>query len=261
MMTAPPVARVDVGRLRLGAELGRGRHGKVAAVKDVLIADTWPAAVKIYSLGVRGAVDVAVLEKLVAFPAHLAPAEKGWLTENTAWPAAIAEHNGVVYGFLMRAASAEFTRRKDANPVLTRADRLQRLKSLAGALARMHEMGIVVGDLSSANALFSIGSPASCFLIGCDGMQLNGEVVLSQLETPGWEVPVGEARTTMASDAYKLGLTAIRLFADIQGRGDANGIAAVSAELGRLASLSQHLDPMQRPSPGAWIAAIDRAMC
>jgi hypothetical protein len=58
----------------------------------------------------------------------------------------------------------------------------------------------------------------------------------------------------------KLGLTAIRLFADNQGRDDVSGIAAVSAELGRLASLSQHLDPMRRPSPGAWIAAIDRAL-
>jgi eukaryotic-like serine/threonine-protein kinase len=260
MMTPPLLGRVDVGRLRFGAELSHGRHGKVATVKDLLIAGTWPAAVKIYSLAVRGAVDVAVLEKFVAFPAHLPPAEKRWLGENTAWPAAIAEHNGVVYGFLMRVAPAGFNHRNGANLVLTRADRLQRLRSLAGALARMHEMGIVVGDLSSANVLFSVGSPASCFLIGCDGMRLNGEVALSQPETPGWELPVGEARITMASDAYKLGLTAIRLFPDNQGRGDTSGIAAVSAELGRLASLSQHLDPMRRPSPGAWIAAIDRAL-
>lgn len=260
MMTAPPVARVDIGRLRLGAELGRGRHGKVAAVKDLLIGGTWPAAVKIYSLAVRGAVHVDVLEKLIGFPAHLAADDKSWLAENTSWPAVIAEHNGIVYGFLMRVAPADFIRLGGANLALTRADRLQRLRSLASALARMHEMGVVVGDLSSANVLFSVDSPARCFLIGCDAMAVNGELALSQLETPGWEVPVGEARITMASDAYKLGLLAIRLFADNQGRGDASGIAAISAELGRLAILSQHLDPMRRPSPGAWIAALDRVM-
>jgi eukaryotic-like serine/threonine-protein kinase len=260
MMTAPPVARVDIGRLRLGAELGRGRHGKVAAVRDLLIGGRWPAAVKIYSLAMRGAVDVGVLEKLIAFPADLPPDDKRWLAENTSWPAAIAEHSGIVYGFLMRAAPAGLVRRDGANLALSRVDRLRRLRSLASALTRMHELGIVVGDLSSANVLFSVGSPARCFLIGCDAMQLKGELVLGQVETPGWEMPVGEARLTMASDAYKLGLLAIRLFADNQGPGDASGIAAVSAELGRLASLSQHLDPMRRPSPGTWIAAIDRAV-
>ena len=260
MMTAPPVARVDIGRLRLGAELGRGRHGKVAVVKDLLIDRRWPAAVKIYSLAVRGAVDVSVLERLVAFPAGLTADNKIWLADNTSWPAAIAEHNGIVYGFLMRAAPADFDHGNSENLMLTRAARLQRLRSMAQALTLMHEMGIVVGDLSSANALFSVGSPARCFLIGCDAMRLNGETVLSEVDSPGWETPVDEARVTMASDAYKLGLLAIRLFAGNQGHGDVGGIAAVSPELGRLARLSQHLDPMRRPSPGAWIAAIDRAM-
>jgi eukaryotic-like serine/threonine-protein kinase len=260
MMTAPPVARVDIARLRLGGELGRGRYGKVAAVKDLLVNGELAAAVKIYSLAVRSTVNVAVLEKFVGFPATLPADDKKWLAENTAWPAAVAEHNGIVYGFLMRAAPADFARRNGAAPILTRADRLLRLRCLASAVARLHEMSVVAGDLSPSSALFSVGSPPRCFLIDCDSMQLGGETVLKQDETPGWEVPVGEARTTMASDAYKLGLLAIRLFADDQRSRDVAGVAGISAELGRLADLSQHLDPMRRPGPNAWIAAIDRAV-
>ncbi len=101
--------------------------------------------------------------------------------------------------------------------------------------------------------------PARCLLIGCDAMQLNGETALSQVETPGWEVPVGEAKTTMASDAYKFGLLAIRFLASDPKSHDESAIASMSAELGRLASLSQHLDPMRRPSTSAWIGALDQA--
>jgi len=133
------------------------------------------------------------------------------------------------------------------------------LRSLAGALARLHEIGVVVGDLSPRNVLFSYGSSARCLLIGCDGIQLNGETALSGVQTPDWEVPVGEVRTTMASDAYKFGLLAIRLLARDPKSRDESAIASVSAELGRLASLSQHLDPMRRPGPNAWIGALDQA--
>src|SRR5258708_8489641 len=95
--------------------------------------------------------------------------------------------------------------------------------------------------------------PARCLLIGCDAMQLNGETALSQVETPGWEVPVGEAKTTMASDAYKFGLLAIRFLASDPKSHDDSAIATMSPQLGRLPSLTQHLHPMRRPTTTACI--------
>lgn len=263
-MTASPVARVDISKLTLGRELGRGRHGEVAAVNGLLIRRKWAVAVKLYWPGVLRELDGAVLEKIVALPGQLALQDSRWIGENTTWPVVLAERGGEVCGFLMRAVPSEYsypgTSYLDGSHVgIADADRLRMLRSLATALARLHEIGVVVGDLSPRNVLFSYGSPARCLLIGCDAVQLNGETALSQVEAPGWKVPVGEARTTMASDAYKFGLLAIRLFARHPKSHDESAIASVSAELGRLARSSQHLDPMRRPSPSAWIGALDQA--
>jgi DNA-binding helix-hairpin-helix protein with protein kinase domain len=263
-MTAPPIGRVDIGKIALGDELGRGRHGKVAAVEGLLIRRKCTAAVKIYWPDVLSELDEAVLEKIVAFPGQLALRDSRWIGENTTWPVVLAERGGTLCGFLMRAVPSEYGYPGDSyldgpHAGIADADRLRMLRSLAAALARLHEFGVVVGDLSPRNVLFSYGSSARCLLIGCDAVQLNGETALSQVQAPGWEVPVGEARTTMASDAYKFGLLAMRLLARDPKSRDGSAIASVSAELGRLASLSQHLDPMRRPGPNAWIDALDQA--
>jgi len=263
-MTAPPVPRVDISKLAIGPELGRGRHGKIAAVNGLLLRRKWAAAVKTYWPDVLRELDGAALEEIVALPGTLTLQDGRWIGENTTWPVVLAERAGVVCGFLMRAVPSEYSYPGDsyldgAHVGIPDAERLRMLQSLATALARLHEIGAVVGDLSPRNVLFSYGSPARCLLIGCDAIQLNGQTALNQVEMTGWEVPVGEAKTTMASDAYKFGLLAIRLLArDPKGR-DESAIASVSAELGRLAQLSQHLDPMRRPAPGTWIGALEQA--
>lgn len=263
-MTALPGARVDISKLTLGHEFGRGRHGKVTAVSGLLIRRKWAAAVKIYWPDMLSELNGGVLEKIVAFPGQLALQDSRWLGENTTWPVALAERDGAVCGFLMRAVPSEYSYPgdsylDDAHAGIADVDRLRMLQSLATALARLHEIGVVVGDLSPRNVLFSYGSPGRCLLIGCDAMQLNGETALAQVETLGWEVPVGESKTTMASDAYKFGLLAIRLLARDPKSRDESAIAGVSAELRRLAISSQHLDPMRRPSPSAWVGALEQA--
>lgn len=263
-MTAPPVARVDLSKLTLGPELGRGRHGQVAAVSGLLIRRQWTAAVKIYWPDVLRDLDQAVLERMVAFPGQLALPDSRWIGENTTWPVVLAERGGAVCGFLMRAVPGEYSYPGDsyldaAHAGIADADRLRMLRSLAMALVRLHEIGVVVGDLSPRSVLFSYGSSARCLLLGCDAMQLNGQTALSQVEAPGWEVPVGEAKTTMASDAYKFGLLAIRLLARDPKSRDESVIASMSSELGLLAALSQSLDPMRRPSLRAWVGALEQA--
>ena len=86
-------------------------------------------------------------------------------------------------------------------------------------------MGIAVGDVSPKNLLFTLAPRPECFLIDSDAMRLRGASVLPQAETPDWQVPPGEERGTAASDVYKLGLLAVRLFARDQTTADPATIA------------------------------------
>jgi len=265
-------------------DLGRGGQGRVVAVNGFMIRGQWPAAAKVYAADHRGDVDSAVLEQMVGLPSRLSPEDRAWLLENTAWPAAVAEDDGTVCGFLMRAVPADYyfdfrtrtlgSQRKLADVAfllnsdsyvsgagisVTDRQRLLLLRSLAGLLTRLHGIGVVVGDMSPKNLLFSLNTSPRCFLIDCDAAQMCGQTVLRQVETPDWEAPAGEARATTATDAYKFGLLAIRLFARDQTSRNISVLAATSAELGRLARLSQGSDANGRPAPSAWTPALDAA--
>jgi serine/threonine protein kinase len=137
-------------------------------------------------------------------------------------------------------------------------DRLHLLASVAQVLSRLHALGVTVGDLSPKNLLFSL-SPPGCFVIDCDAMRVRGESVLAQVETPDWEIPAQEERATPASDAYKFGLLAIRLFARDQSSYDWGPLSLISPEVARLAQESLRTDPSARPSPAEWLPALQAA--
>lgn len=284
-MTSGPVPRLDIGTLGRGPDLGRGGQGRVSAVSGLLIDSRWPAALKIYASSVAGALDASALGAIAGFPATLDRRDRAWLLENTAWPAVIAEDRGTVCGFLMRVIPQPYyfdfrtqTQGKLQKPAdvafllnsdqyvsrsglqVTDHDRLALLENLAATLSRLHRLGVVVGDLSPKNVLFSLRGTPSCFLIDCDAMLVRGRTVLRQVHTPDWELPPGEPIATPAADAYKFGLLAIRLFARDQSSHDQMLLAMVSAELGRLAASSQNQDPSQRPSPELWIPVLDAAV-
>ena len=202
----------------------------------------------------------------------------------TSWPWAIAMDNGIVRGFLMRAVPDIYTfdfmavtrggkARLSTVELLLNSDnyvrrsgisisdkgRLNLLGTLGDTISRLHALGIVIGDLSPKNLLFNLKSYSSCFFLDCDAISLRGESALQQVDTPGWEVPAGEEKGTEASDSYKFGLLAIRLFARDQDSRDISAVAALSPELGRLAQLSQDSNPFNRPGPGTWVSAIQSA--
>jgi eukaryotic-like serine/threonine-protein kinase len=284
-MAARLVPRVDIGTLRHVADLGRGGQGKVTAVRGFVVEGQWNAALKTYSRDALAEVNTRILEELVDLPRQLDPDDSRWLLQNTAWPAALAEENGVVRGFLMRTVPLRYhfdfhTKTQGAeqklaelafllNPDSYVSDsglsvsdwhRLMLMKDLAKTLSRLHAWGVIFGDFSPKNVLFSLQQEApNCFLIDCDTVQINGESVTRQVETPDWEVPAGEQMASTATDAYKLGLLAIRLFARDQSARDPAALTALSPELGRLAEHSQLRDPWQRPAPEDWIAPLDSA--
>ena len=255
-MSAEAVRRVEVSSLRLGAVLGSGGQGRVVAVNNYLIDDRWPAVLKTYNNSVG--LDVTGLEKIAAFPDQLHHNDRDWLTSVTSWPRAIAMDNGSVRGFLMRAvpdiytfnfmtvtqgamarlSTVEFLLNPDdyvrrSGISISEKDRLNLLGTLGDTMSRLHALGIVIGDFSPKNLLFNLRSYSSCFFIDCDAISLRGESALQQVDTPEWELPAGERRGTEASDSYKFGLLAIRLFARDQDSRDVSAVAALSPELGR----------------------------
>jgi hypothetical protein len=83
---------------------------------------------------------------------------------------------------------------------------------------------------------------------------------LPQVETIGWEVQNGEEQGTIASDAYKLALLAVRLFAGDQDSKDVTALSAVYPPLGRLAQLGLSTSPSIRPTPINWLPTLDAAI-
>jgi hypothetical protein len=89
-------------------------------------------------------------------------------------------------------------------------DRLAVCRDLAGALALLHEHGLVFGDVNAKNALFRIGTTPSVMLVDCDAVRIRGTApVVQQLNAPDWVPPEG-AVLTQATDLYKLGLFVLR---------------------------------------------------
>ncbi|MEW2625634.1 hypothetical protein [Streptomyces sp. NPDC048106] len=282
---------IDFTTLALGDRLGQGGQGTVHQVRNKRInkgvADgDWAVVYKEYSAAVLPALDTAALESAVALLSRLSDSEARWLCDKTAWPAAVVHRQGRACGFLMRAVPDRFrftlrslTAGSPAQPRLATVeyllnddsyvtgigltvgdrDRLLLLADLAATLHRLHGFNVTVGDVSPKNLLFALTPRPECFLIDSDAMRLRGASVLPQAETPDWQVPPGEKRATPASDVYKLGLLAVRLFARDQTTTDPAALAQTGSGLGDLARASLDLDPARRPNPAAWAEELAAA--
>jgi serine/threonine protein kinase len=279
-MTGDPAPQLQRSALEPLRPVGEGGQGYVYLTDAVKINSQWPVAYKEYKPGTR--FDAAMLSRMVAFVPEQDEGTGRWLCEATAWPAALIGVGGTVRGFLMRRIPDEFQQPWGdggavvpaamqflLNPqsyltrkgiTVTNKQRLQILESVADTLSRLHSLNVVVGDLSPNNLLVRLDGNPGCFFIDCDAMRLHGDDVLEQVETPEWNVPrAAEPIATTASDAYKFGLLAVRLFAQDQMGADVSALAGVSAELGVLARRSLDDNSAARPSPGQWLATLRAA--
>ncbi|MFI1397455.1 hypothetical protein [Streptomyces sp. NPDC020681] len=276
-------ARVQLTSVVKGAQLGKGGQGTVWAVEKRLINGEWPVAFKEYDNKSRAELRSGVLERMVAF----LPAQSGgtprWLGEHTAWPAALVTQGNNVHGFLMRQIPDQYFRVLKTAPEkrtagfeyllntdtyignvvgisFTPRQRFQLLLDLAEKLSRLHRLGVVVGDLSPKNLLFSLQGSPSCFLIDCDAMVLGGEWALKPVQTPGWRLPGSEQPTTPQGDAYKFALLAARLFIGEQHGSDVGILKSADAAVGRLAQRSLAGLPAQRPALSEWLGPLASAV-
>ncbi|MFE6977795.1 hypothetical protein [Streptomyces sp. NPDC057682] len=281
-MTGFEATRIAHSDLVLGAPLGGGGQGKVWTVERRLINRKWPVAYKEYKPDWQGQLRVEALERMVAFlpEQHLAVGQ--WLAEHSAWPAALVTEGPQVRGFLMRqipdeffismpsgdAKAAGFEYLLNPEPyvnkmvgAVTPRHVLGLLLALADILERLHGLGVVAGDLSPKNLLFSLSGPRpDCFLIDCDAMGLGGDWVLKPVQTPGWQLPDGEAPETPEGDRYKFALLAVRLFLQEQYGEDTTALRQMDGDVADLAERGLSRTPTDRPPLSDWLDPLRRAL-
>lgn len=274
---------LERSELVLGGRLGKGGQGTVYAVENTLAAGTWPAVYKEYAHEFAADLDVGALEGIGDAVAALPDDERVWLGERTAWPTELVAHEGRVCGFVMRRvpdthsfvpltltgqpasaprlAQVELLLNSDdyvarSGLKISERDRFALLADLADLLARLHGLGIAVGDLSPKNLLFEPAGAARCFMIDCDAVAVAGTTVLPQVQTPDWCLPAGEPTGTAQGDAFKFALLAIRLFTRDQTDAAIEPLLAAAPTLGELATLAVMMPPDDRPPPGAWATPL-----
>ncbi|MFF4401607.1 hypothetical protein [Streptomyces sp. NPDC001480] len=237
--------------------------------------------------------DEDVLYDMVCFRQLLDPAERAFLDDRLTWPTVLVYRDDTptdprpsrnprttVTGFLMRRVgpehelhspvlngvkqqAMEFLLNDDSYSThiglpVDDAQRLELLLDLARTVERLHGHGVAVGDLSPKNVLFTLRGQARCLLIDCDSMRYAGKDVLAQVDTPDYEVPAPEKATaTVATDSYKFGLLAARVFSRSQDSRDLTPLRAVSTQLANLAARARNQDPQRRPRLAEWIPVLE----
>ncbi|WFE66200.1 hypothetical protein [Micromonospora sp. WMMD714] len=280
-MTNPLPPEVSLSALGPRTRIGAGGQGTVYALAE---DPRW--VYKEYATRLVDDVDVTTLNRFVRLAAGAGP-DADALLGLAAWPTAVVRKEGVVRGFLMPRVPQRFHVRiqlpRGPDTVLAQVQyllnnddylrdrglhiddrmRLELLRDTGEALTLLHRLGVCVGDLSPNNLLFSLDARPRCYFIDCDAMRLDGDSVLAQAETPEWHVPDADAEelATPATDAFKFGLLAVRLFAgDQQTRDPDAARRRLDRQLALLAGRSLDPAPDRRPAPQQWLDVLDRSI-
>jgi DNA-binding helix-hairpin-helix protein with protein kinase domain len=173
-------AEVPLASLHLGDPLGQGGEGKVFR----LLNRPGEVLKRYYAENVNG----ATVDALVAFPRTLQAAERDALSRQSAWPLARVTKHGKTVGVLMKEVPGAFMGRTQAGPrprelqyllfprkplwgditPLGTAGRIEVAQAFAALVRIFHDHGMVVGDISMLNLLWSPGVLPQIYLIDCD---------------------------------------------------------------------------------------------
>ena len=184
------------------------------------------------------------MKKAIAMRDNLSPADQQDLDSFSAWPICTVQDGGQDVGLLMPEIPPEFyIQTKDgpqpcdlgmfvgtdgwatANGIDRSAfseffDRSQILINLVYAVARLHKLGIVFGDLSFKNAAFSPVN-RTVMLLDCDATAMLNDPNRRQANSPNFFPPELANKSTKLqdtrTDVYKLALLIIRGMSKGQG--------------------------------------------
>jgi DNA-binding helix-hairpin-helix protein with protein kinase domain len=221
------------------------------------------------------------------------------ITERTAWPLRVVlddDHKAV--GVLMRLIPDEFMQRFAQSrgrtkirpreiqhlmmdPAVIRhngvdvpADNRMRARGeicreLAYVMAALRGAGLIFGDVSARNILYSIRPRPSIFFVDCDAARVHGSAsVFPQQHSPDWEPPEAMSGTSdkqnHATDNYKLALAIMRILTPGRGSSvnrDRHAADRVLGAEGRLL-LKRALEgkPPERPEAKEWFRYFTNAL-
>src|SRR5690606_8354154 len=153
-------------------------------------------------------------------------------------PRRLVVERGSVVGFLMPRVPDEFYAESDQGkrflvelqhlvyagtpkvrtlglPRVTLDDRLELLRQWTTVVACLHAIGVVVGDISERNLLWTLSPPAPApraLSTDCGAMRIEGGVdERAAGQAPDFRDPAAERALARASDSYKLGLVVTRV--------------------------------------------------
>ncbi|MGW0816220.1 hypothetical protein ACWD00_23655 [Streptomyces viridiviolaceus] len=225
-MSAEDGADVARSSLALGERIGSGGQGDVHAVMG------GPLLFKEYKDPSK--VNGAALADLVGLRQGLGQADRSRLDTLAAWPLCRVVEGGRTLGFLMRRAPGHMTWRTAAGAtkllelqylirppkaawkdVTQPTPEQRRTVALAcvEAIGWFHDAGLVIGDISQANVLWSLSPEPAVHFLDCDGFRRVGRAaVQAQAATPDWNDPLAPSTdATVDTDAYKTALVAGRI--------------------------------------------------
>lgn len=143
--------------------------------------------------------------------------------------------------------------------------RIKICERLAFALSVLHQAGIVYGDLSTRNVLYSLSPSIGIYLIDCDQVAIvERDSRRAQLDSPDWDPPEHRAsdrrlasQRPFASDLYKLGLFILRCLTPGRyssvNRDTKHAIGIIDAQGIALLNLALAAEPASRPSAAIWV--------
>ncbi|GAA3504737.1 hypothetical protein GCM10019016_118500 [Streptomyces prasinosporus] len=227
-MSAEDGADVARSSLALGERVGSGGQGDVYAVTGGLLL------FKEYKDPSK--VNGTALADLAGLRQGLVQADRSRLDALAAWPLCRVVEGGRTLGFLMRRAPAPMTWRTAAGAtkllelqylirppkaawqdVAQPTPEQRRALALAcvEAIGWFHDAGLVIGDISQANVLWSLSPEPAVHFLDCDGFRRVGRAaVQAQAATPDWNDPLAPSTdATVDTDAYKTALVAGRIVA------------------------------------------------
>jgi DNA-binding helix-hairpin-helix protein with protein kinase domain len=222
-------------------------------------------------------VDAAELGRLIDLPRQLSAGDQRLVRIAMAWPRCRVFDGDRLVGFVMPQAPGWFHTliggrsrplelqfllypRRAMWPDLPLPDLGQRA-ALAGRMVALfdvlHRNGLVVGDVSMKNFLWTISGPPAVFAVDCDGFQVVGRgPAVQPAETEGWQDPAGSG--TLDSDRYKLALLVLRML--LVDHGATPDMAVHDRLLGPdiVALAERARTPGTRPDAGTWRRALSR---
>lgn len=269
----------------LGDKLGDGGEG------EVFVVPSRPHDVyKRFKPAVMNELSETGLRSTIALLGNFNDVERAHVRERTVWPHTIVKDGGKTVGFLMPGLESEFfcEQGMKADPVRSladwnklsfrditasnaniytslpnlseeahREDLLKLLYDLCSLFEILHRHGIVVGDVSGRNIIWTTrGSMPRAVVIDCDGFRRTGEAAVSKpKQTPDWMDPHLVGPTDINSDLYKLSLAVYRGYfaASIRvpsSQGDLHSLTAEDQQI--LAMAQQGVGPAARPTAAEW---------